>query len=72
MAKRIVILGAGESGAGSEHARMLVDWIFPDKQAGTVKIGGWSSSGTLDTLCIEVFTLNEDGTVGFVVYQPKQ
>lgn len=61
-----------ESGAGSEHARMLVDWIFPDKQAGTVKIGGWSSSGTLDTLCIEVFTLNEDGTVGFVVYQPKQ
>lgn len=58
-----------EDGAGSEGAKIRVDWIFPDLKPATV-IGGYSSSGSLDTLNIEVFKLKEDGTVEFAVYKP--
>lgn len=60
-----------ENGAGSENQEARVDWLFPDDRTGNVLIGGWSHSGSLDTLNIEVFTLNEDGTVTFVIYQPR-
>lgn len=60
-----------ESGAGSENQQARVDWLFPEDRESDVLIGGWSHSGSLDTLNIEVFTLHEDGTVEFVIYQPK-
>ena len=60
-----------ESGAGSENQRARVDWIFPADRTGNVKIGGYSSSGDLDTLYIEVFTLQDDGSVEFVICRPK-
>lgn len=59
-----------ESGAGGSGS-IGIDELFPDHIAGTTAIGGYSSSGSLDTLNIEVFILNEDGTVGFVIYQPR-
>ena len=61
-----------ESGAGSENQKARVDWIFPEDRESDVKIGGWScSDDDLNSLVIEVFTLREDGTVEYVIYQPK-
>ena len=61
-----------ESGAGSANQRARVDWIFPEDREGDVKIGAWScSDDDLSTLVIEVFTLREDGSVEYVIYQPK-
>lgn len=58
-----------ESGAGGESTAYM-DQIFPDGKPGTV-IGGYSSSDTLDSLCVDVYTLNEDGTVTVAIYKPK-
>lgn len=58
---------SGASGSGADY----FDSLFPDSVAGTRIIGGYSySDGGLDTLNINVFILNEDGTVTFVIYQP--
>ena len=48
------------------------DMLFPDGRAGISPVFGcsYSESGLAD-LCIDVFILNEDGTVTYVVYQPK-
>lgn len=60
-------LEGGASGSGKDS----VDFLFPDGIAGTNTIGGYSySDGGLEKLNIYVFTLNEDGTVTFVIYQP--
>lgn len=58
-----------DSGMGGEGTG-FVDSLFPDKKPG-LTIGGHSSEGTLESLCIEVYTLNEDGTVTFAIYRPK-
>lgn len=60
-------LEGGASGSGKDS----VDFLFPDSVAGTSTIGGYSySDGGLEKLNIYVFTLNEDGTVTFIIYQP--
>ena len=48
------------------------DMLFPDGRAGISPVFGcsYSESGLAD-LCIDVFILNKDGTVTYVVYQPK-
>lgn len=54
---------------------MPVDEIFPDGKTGIRQIKGMLYAGNgegLADLLIEVFTLNEDGTVTYELYQPKQ
>lgn len=60
------MLEDGRGGAGTEY----MDNLFPDGKPGTV-IGGSSSDGTLEGLCVDVYTLNEDGTVTVAIYKPK-
>lgn len=60
----------GTSGNGT----MPVDEIFPDGKTGIRQIKGMLYAGNgegLADLLIEVFTLNEDGTVTYEVYQPR-
>lgn len=57
-------------GRGYGSGSMSVDSLFPDGKTG-VCISGSSSEGTFDTLLIDVFTLNEDGSVTYTVYMPK-
>lgn len=58
---------SGASGSGADY----FDSLFPDSVAGTRTIRGYSySDGGLEKLNINVFILNEDGTVTFVIYQP--
>nr|MDE7031542.1 hypothetical protein [Lachnospiraceae bacterium] len=60
----------GEKGGGS--GKIPIDWLFPDNRTGISDSIGYSySEDGLADLRIEVFILNEDGTVTFVVYQPK-
>lgn len=60
----------GEKGGGS--GKIPIDWLFPDNRTGMSDSIGYSySEDGLADLRIEVFILNEDGTVTFVVYQPK-
>lgn len=57
----------GASGSGADY----FDSLFPDSIVGTRTIRGYSySDGGLKKLNINVFILNEDGTVTFVIYQP--
>lgn len=58
----------GDKGSGSGTAS--IDNLFPDKKTRTC-INGSSSCGTLDSVLIDVFTLNEDGSVTYMVYMPK-
>lgn len=61
----------GTTGNGT----MPVDEIFPDGKTGIRQIKGMLYAGNgegLADLLIEVFTLNEDGTVTYELYQPKQ
>lgn len=58
----------GDKGSGSGTAS--IDNLFPDKKTRTC-INGSSSCGTLDSVLIDVFTLNEDGSVTYTVYMPK-
>lgn len=59
-----------EDGAGGEGTEFM-ESSFPDGKPGRA-IGGYSFGETLDSLHIDVYTLNEDGTVTFAVYRPKQ
>ena len=61
-----------EGRSSHEGGMVKADWLF--KHADSEKpmvIGGCDSSGTLDSMVIETFTLNQDGTVTFVAYIPK-
>ncbi len=56
--------GAGGTGTVS------IKELFPDQKPG-VCIAGSAYEDSLDTLLIDVFTLNEDGSVTYTVYMPK-
>ena len=58
-------------GGDRGYGKVLVEDIFPDGKTGMCGQFSCSSSGTLDTLDIETFTLNEDGTVTFAIYVPR-
>lgn len=58
-----------DSGMGGEET-VYLDNFFPDRKPG-LAIGGYCSGGTLDSLCIDTYTLNEDGTVTVAIYRPK-
>lgn len=58
-----------ESGAGG-HGKEEVTNLFPDDAAGTRNLYSYSYSDGLEDLLINVFILNEDGTITFVIYQP--
>ena len=59
-----------EGGAGGRGKYRIED-LFPDSVMGTSVIANYSySDGGLEELNIDVFILNEDGTVTFVIYQP--
>lgn len=61
-----------ENGSGGEGEIPVWD-MFPDKKCGVPFIGGYSlSDDLLESMLIEVFTLNEDGSVTFAIYVPKQ
>ncbi len=60
-----------EGRGGSAGGRMLVSWALPELEVGVTEPVGFHASGTLDTLCIETYTLNADGTYTFAVYIPK-
>ena len=56
------------SGSGS----FLEEWYFEDDEAGMSKHFGFShSEDGLDSMTIETFTKNADGTVTFAIYIPK-
>lgn len=55
-----------ETGSGST----AMEELFPDKKPG-IRLGSFSYADTMESICIETFTLNEDGTVTFLVYKPK-
>lgn len=50
---------------------MAMSELFPDGKAGMGELKSFSDSGTLDSLLIDTYTLNEDGTVTFIIYMPK-
>lgn len=59
-----------EDVSGSGSGIYPFDELFPEGIPGKKSIMG-SSYSELADLLIEVFVLNEDGTVTFVLYQPK-
>lgn len=61
-----------EGRGGSQGGRMLVSWALPEMEVGVTEPVSFHSSGTLDSLCIETYTLNEDGSYTFAVYIPKE
>lgn len=60
-----------EGRGGSEESRILASWAFLEEESGMIDRFSYAHSGTLDTLRIETFTKNEDGTYTFAVYIPK-
>lgn len=56
---------------GSGESSILESWAFGELESGMDEKFGFIHSGTLDTLRIETFTKNEDGTYTFAVYIPK-
>ena len=55
------------------NGSVLLDGMFADNKSGTKAIAGCSSNGTgVAGLDIDVFILNEDGTITFVLYQPHK
>ncbi len=54
----------------SEGYNVMSD-LFPDNRPGMSKAFGFASSDDLEDLQIMTYTLNEDGTVTFEVYVPK-
>lgn len=57
------------SGSGS----FLEEWYFKDHEFGMSENFGFSHSERgLDSLVIETFTKNADGTVTFAIYIPKE
>ncbi|MCI9426943.1 MAG: hypothetical protein HFI81_04210 [Eubacterium sp.] len=59
-----------ENGTGGSGTVNLKD-LFPDQIAGTCNISDASSEGTVESIVITTFTLNEDGTVTLLLYVPK-
>lgn len=58
----------GDAGSGNG-----VFWITPEMAEGEYQLGAYSYSGNgLQSLLIDVFVINGDGTVTYVVYQPKK
>ena len=57
---------------GSGESRISVSWAFGDLEIGMSDRFTYMHSGTLDTLRVETFTKNEDGTYTFAVYIPKE
>lgn len=56
----------------ADDSFVAFEFLFPDNKPGISPAFNWSYTETgLTDLCIDVFVLNEDGTVTFVVYQPK-
>lgn len=63
----------GRGGGFGNNSMSVSDLLFPDGKPGMRDGFGCSYSDKgMDSLVIETFTLNEDGTVTFVVYIPKQ
>lgn len=61
-----------ELGDAAEEGTINVAMYFPDGKTGMSDLFGYSYTETgLQNLVIETFTLEEDGTVTFVVYVPK-
>ena len=61
-----------EGGAGSEGF-VSMETIFPERKVGMSKVFDYSCSGDeVESLLIDTYTLNEDGTVTFVAYAPKK
>lgn len=60
-----------ENGAGGEGF-VSMDAAFPDKKPGMSSNFDYScSDDEMESLLISTYTLNEDGTITFVVYSPK-
>ena len=60
-------------GRGGGSGSILVSWYFRDKTPGMQDTFGYSySEDGFEDLKIETFTLNEDGTVTFAAYIPKE
>lgn len=58
---------SGAAGSGTES----VEDLFPNGTTNTTVISGYNYSDKgLESLKINVFTLNSDGTITFVIYQP--
>lgn len=62
------IEGRGASGTCS----ISVSWAFGNTDYGMLDKFCFAHSGTLDTLRVETFTKNENGTYTFAVYIPKE
>ena len=60
-----------EGRGGSGGCSISASWAFQDVEYGMTDQFGYAHSGTLDTLRVETFTKNEDGTYTFAVYIPK-
>lgn len=51
-----------EGRGGSGECSILASWLFEDLEYGMIDRFGYIHSGTLDSLRVETFTKNEDGT----------
>ena len=68
--KEGMVLGSYEFETGAAGGSAF--WVTPEIKAGEYQIGGYSySENALADLVIDVYVLNEDGTVTYVVYRPK-
>ena len=55
------------------NAGISLDGMFANNQPGTKAIPGCSENGTgIAGMGIDVFILNEDGTITFVLYEPRK
>lgn len=61
-----------EGRGGSRGQMISADLEFAEEAIGMIDRFSYAHSGTLDSLVIETFTKNEDGTYTFAVYIPKE
>ena len=61
-----------EGRGGSGECSIYASWAFGDLELGMSDQFAYGHSGTLDTLRVETFTKNEDGTYTFAVYIPRE